>query len=383
MPSAGAAPTGLQRELVRTLSEWDGGSAPITSLYLSVDGRRFPRKQDYELRLAEELRRARDLAESLDLDREAGRSVEADCAAIASFVHERFERGATRGLAVFSSSAAGRWEVIALPRPVRNQTTIGAQADILQLEALLDTYPTTCTALADFKTARLFLASLGRIEEVTEVSDDVPGRHDQGGWAQMRLQRHVDDHRRSHLKHVADTLLRLHDRRRFDHLILAGTTEVVAELERELHDYVARTVRARVVLPIGTSEAEVLERSVALDEELELERERDAVARLRAGTSKGGAVAGLDDVLGALWEDRVASLLVDGELHRPGSACPACGRLTPGTGSCPACGSRTRRVADVVEAGVATAVRHGCDVEMVTHDGLLADAGGVGAFLRF
>jgi len=255
MPSAGAAPTGLQRELVRTLSEWDGGSAPITSLYLSVDGRRFPRKQDYELRLAEDLRRARDLAESLDLDREAGRSVEADCAAIASFVHERFERGATRGLAVFSSSAAGRWEVIALPRPVRNQTTIGAQADILQLEALLDTYPTTCTALADFKTARLFLASLGRIEEVTEVSDDVPGRHDQGGWAQMRLQRHVDDHRRSHLKHVADTLLRLHDRRRFDHLILAGTTEVVAELERELHDYVARTVRARVVLPIGTSEA--------------------------------------------------------------------------------------------------------------------------------
>jgi peptide chain release factor subunit 1 len=371
----------LQRGVVRTLAEWDGGGIPITTLYLSVDGRRYPRKQDYELRLAEELRRAHEVAATLDKD--ARRSVEEDCAAIASFVRDRFERGATRGLALFSASAAGRWEGIALPRPVRNQLEIGPQADILQLEALLDTYPTTCTALADFEKARLFLATLGSIEEVTEIRDDVPGRHDQGGWAQMRLQRHVDDRRRAHLRHVADTLLRLHDRRSFDHLILAGTAEVVAELERDLHDYIVKKVRARVVLPIGASAADVLERSLALDEELELERERAAADGLRAGTSAGSAVAGLDDVLGALWEDRVAALVVDGALHLPGAACSACGRLSAGDGSCPACGAPMRPMPDVVEAGVAVALRHGCRVETVTQDGLLADAGGVGAFLRF
>jgi peptide chain release factor subunit 1 len=248
---------------------------------------------------------------------------------------------------------------------------------------MLDTYPTTCTALLDFEKGRLFLAALGRIEEVTDVWDDVPGRHDQGGWAQMRMQRHVDDRRHKHVKHVADALLRLQERRGFDHLVLAGTTEVVAELERELHDYVRRTVRARIVLPIGSPPQEILERSLELDEELERAREREAVERLRAGASGGAAVLGIDAVLAALWEARVEELVLDGDLRFEGSACGACGRLAASGGRCSACGSRTTSVPDVVEAGVALALRQGSRVETLVEDGLLHDAGGIGAYLRF
>ena len=371
----------LDRELVRRLVGWEPGDAPVTSVYVSVDGRRFPRKQDYEMRLAEELRRAQRLAS--DLDRDARRSVTGDCEAIAVFARERFERGSTRGLAVFCASAAGLWEAVALPRPVRNESYIGRQPNVLQLEAMLDTYPTTCAALLDFEKARVFLAALGRIEEVTDVEDDVPGRHDQGGWAQMRMQRHVDDHRHKHVKRVADTLLRLHERRGFDHLMLAGTTEVVAELERELHDYVGRTVRARVALPIGASEREVLERSLHLDEELERAAEREAVERLRAAASAGRAAVGMDAVLAALWEGRVEELIVDGELRSAGSACTSCGRLAASAGSCRACRARTSRVPDIVETTVAAALRQGGRVETIIEDGLLVDVGGIGATLRF
>lgn len=373
--------TELDQTLVRRLAEWNPGGVPVTSLYLSVDGRRLPRKVDYELRLDEALRRARELG--ANLDKRASASVEGDCAAIVSFVRERFERGSTRGLALFASSSNGLWEDVEIPRPVRNHVDVGSSANVLQLEAVLETYPTTCTTLVDHQHARLFLAHLGRIEEISEVSDDVPNRHDQGGLAQMRLQRHVDDHRQKHLKHVAEELFRLQERRHFDHLVLAGASDVVAELERELHDYVGKRVRARIVLPMTASAQEVLDRSLVLDEELEAHREREEAERLLEAVAARRGVGGLDGVLDAVWEARAAELLVDDELRHPGSICGTCGRLASTNGACSACRGRTEAVPDVVETGVAVALRQGCRIETITQDGLLAEVGGIGAFLRF
>jgi peptide chain release factor subunit 1 len=373
--------TELDQALVRKLVDWSPGEAPVTSIYLSTDGRRYPRKQDYEVRLSEVLRGAKDAAASLP--EAARRSVEGDLEEIGSFVRGRFQRGSTRGLAVFAASSAGLWEELALPRPVRNQAFVGAQANVLPLEALLETYPTTCTALVDYEKARLFCAHLGRIEEEVEVADDVPGRHDQGGRSQSRFQRHVDDHRLQHIRHVAGALLRLLERRRFDHLILAGSSDVLADLERELHDYVSRRVAARLTLPITATAAQVLDRSLQLDEELEAVREREAVSALRQAVAAGRAVTGLPGALDAISQARAAGLLVSGDLRHPGAMCPACGRLAERDGDCSACGASVRRVPDVVETAVAAALRQGSRVENVTHEALLADAGGIGAFLRF
>jgi len=69
---------GVDHSLLRKLAEWDPAGVPITSVYLTVDGRRYPRKSDYEVRLDELLRRARAQAEGL-----------------------------SRGLALFSAHAAG------------------------------------------------------------------------------------------------------------------------------------------------------------------------------------------------------------------------------------------------------------------------------------
>src|SRR5437870_770619 len=216
----------LDRAFVRKLAEWTPGDVPVTSLYLSVDGRLYPRRQDYELRLDDLLRRARDRAAAMG--REAARSVDRDAAQMASFVRDRFDRGSTRGLALFSASRAGLWEDVPLPRPVRDSVAVAPHPDLLQLEMVLETYESFCTVLVDSEKARIFLVELGRIEEQSDLLDDVPGRHDQGGWSQARYQRHIDEHRQRHLKRTAEVLFRLHKRRKFDHLILGGPDEVVA-----------------------------------------------------------------------------------------------------------------------------------------------------------
>ncbi|MGH2637318.1 MAG: host attachment protein [Actinomycetota bacterium] len=373
--------TGLDRGRLRELADWDGGVAPITSVYLTVDGRRYPRKTDYEVRLDELLRRARSRAERLD--RDSARSVQDDVAAMSAFVRDELDRRDTRGLAMFSSHAAGRWDVVQVPRPVRDRATVAPQADLLPLEALLETYRPTCAALVDYAGARLFLVDLGRIDEVSDVRDDVPNRHEQGGRAQMRMQRHVDDHRTKHLKHVAEDLFALWRRRPFEHLVLAGPAEAHHELEPCLHDYLRRRVRASVTLPITATGAEVLARVLQVEEAEERERERSAFDRLaRASAAGDHGAAGLEATLEALGGGRVGELVVSIDLSAPGSVCRVCGRLATTVRSCPGCGGRTDPVPDVVEAAVTTAFRNGSRVETILGDGL-EPLGGIGALLRF
>jgi peptide chain release factor subunit 1 len=236
----------------------------------------------------------------------------------------------------------------------------------------------------DSERARIFLAELGRIEERTELADDVPGRHDQGGWSQSRYRRHIDEHRQRHLKHTAEVLFRFFKRRRFDHLILGGPDEVVQEFEHELHDYLEQLVRARISLPMTASAAEVLERSLQLEEEKERDRERETVERVVAERAAGRrAAAGLGSTLQALGEGRVETLVVSFDLTAPGYECPGCGALALEGGPCAVCGGPKRPVQDVVESAVALALRQGARVETIAEDGRLRALDGIGALLRF
>jgi len=373
--------TELDHTLLRKLAGWSPDGVPVTSLYLTVDGRRYPRRTDYEVRLDELLRSAR--AQALALPEPAARSVEGDIAEISAFVRERFERGDTRGLALFSASAAGLWEEITLPRPVRDRVVVGPRADVRMLEALLEIYEPICLALVDYEKARLFLSQLGRVEEVRDLADEVPGRHDQGGWSQMRMQRHVDDHRTQHLKHVADTLFALWRDRGFAHLVLAGPGEAHRELEGLLHEYLRQRVRAHLSLPMTASLEEIRTRTLEIEEGLEREQEAQVVGHLEEAIASGRGVAGLEETLGALSEGRVGTLVVGLDLAQPGGVCDGCGRLGVKASACPTCGGPMREVPDVVEVAVAAAYERGCEVETVTADERLERLGGIGALLRF
>jgi peptide chain release factor subunit 1 len=376
--------TNVDHSVVRKLAEWTPDGIPITSLYLTVDGRRYPRKSDYEVRLDDLLRRGRAQAEGEGLSKEALRSVMADLEAIGSFVRDEFEREDTRGLALFSADAAGLWEEVRLPRPVRDRATVASAADVLPLEQVLETYRPMCLGLVDYEKARLFLSELGRVEEVTHVIDDVPGRHDQGGWSQMRMQRHVDDHRQRHLKRVAEALFRLLKASPFDSLVLAGPAEAHLDLDHNLHPYLRERIRASVTMTMTATLDEVAARCLEVEEEQERTKEAAKVDALRAAAESGGkAVTGLPGTLAAVAEGRAAEILVGLDLSAPGFSCPNCGRLTERGTRCPACGSTMKPVADVVEEAVARAVRQGSRVETIVHPDGLARYGGIGALLRF
>ncbi|HYZ10886.1 MAG TPA: Vms1/Ankzf1 family peptidyl-tRNA hydrolase [Actinomycetota bacterium] len=374
------------RERIRSLAGWDTGGLPVTTLYLDVDGKRRPRRRDYVRRAETLTTDACDEARTA-MSREAFLTVCHDSDRIRSFVRDGLERrGSVRGLAMFACSAAGLWEALELSHPVRDRVRVAPRPHLVPLEALLELAETFCTVLVDRERARVFLSSLGEIEEVSRLLDDVPGQHDQGGWAQARLQRHIQDHVHRHLKHVADTLLRVQRSRPFDHLVLAGPDEAVAELERDLHDYARRRILERMSLPMASAPDEVLERVTDLEVELESRREREAVSRLRseAGSGTGRAVTGMADTLIALEANRAEVLVVAEDLKASGVRCERCGHLAARPdGPCESCGGPVVEVPDLVEEAVELALRHRCRVETVGDGNMLAEVGGVGALLRF
>ena len=374
------------RERIRTLAGWDTGGLPVTTLYLDVDGRRRPRRGEYVRRADDLVATARDEARRLGQD--AHRSACSDAKRIRSFVSDGLDRrGSVRGLAVFSCSGAGLWEDVELSQPVRDGVRVGSRPHLLPLEALLEMAETFCTLLVDRERARIFMSSLGEIEEVSRLLDDVPGRHDQGGWAQARLQRHIEDHVQRHLKHVADTLLRIQRRRPFDHLVLAGPEEAMAALEQDLHDYARRRILGRVSLPMRASADDVLDRIMHLEVELETRRESEAVRRLlsEAASGTGRAVTGMGGTLTALEANRAEVLVLAEQLRAGGVRCERCGHLASAGPDrpCASCGGPVVEVPDLVEEAVELALRQRSRVETVADGDPLAEVGGVGALLRF
>lgn len=378
MPRRSVASSLPTEDELRQLASFDAGGAPVVSLYLNTDGRRFPRRGDYEVHLADLIRRAR---QATGTDRSARRSLESDLDRIHGFVTKEFDRGRTRGLAFFACSAAGLWRLFRLPVAMRKRVVVDRHPHVLRLESLLARAETFATVLINRERARLFTTRLGETIERTEILDAVPGQHGQGGWSQARFSRHIEELFHKHLKHVAEVAFALSKRERLDRLVLAGPEEIVSTFEKGLHPWLTERVVARLSLPMNASRDGVAEATLAVEEIIESERSADAVGRvLEEFAAKRGAVVGVEQTLAALQEGRVETLVVSDGTPLEAWRCSACGLLVTRGGRCPACGGDMVPVSDLAEEMVDEGLRRRCQV-MTSEARPLPD--GVGALLRF
>ena len=83
---------------------------------------------------------------------------------------------------------------------------------------------------------------MGGLSSETDVTSNVPGRHQQGGWAQMRYQRRVKDHMDRHHKEVAEYLAAYSQVQPQAFIILSGQDEIIANLRQFLPTQVQQQV---------------------------------------------------------------------------------------------------------------------------------------------
>lgn len=363
---------------IRELAGVRGDKAPITSIYLDVDGRRLSRQGDVETELDGLVRSARRRANG-------EQSVHDDLRRVEAYVRGGIDRSRTRGLAIFSCSADQLWRVIELPVPVHSRAVINHAPAVGQLESVVHDHEPIGVLLADRRRARLFVFELGELVDHSELIDELPRDLDIRGERERGTpDHHVEELALQHLRHTAAVAFSLWQQRQFPHLLLAGPDAATAELERLIHPYLRERLCGRAHLAV-TADAETI-RQVAEAAEAEVERAREAalVERLRqAVATRNRGVGGLAPTLAALNDRRAERLLVSKGYADEGWRCPSTGGLFAKGPKSPVTGERMQRVGDVVEDAIEVALTQDIPVTICLGNADLDVLGRVGALLRY
>jgi len=368
----------IAAEVVRKLASFRGEEAPVTTCYLDVDGRRYLRHQDLEREVSVLLKGARSKTNGHN-------SVTRDLSRIEEYVKAGLDRSHTRGLAIFSCTAHGLWEVFPLPVPVQSRVVINTAPAVSQLEAVLEESEALAVLLADKKRARLFVFELGELVEYSELLDELPREYDtRGERDQGDVANHVDAIVQQHLRRAAEAAWRASQEVGFSHLAVGAPDEIARVLESLLHPYLRERLCGRVHVQVNASVDDIRASAIEMERRVERRKEADIVQRLREAVATGRrGVAGLPAVLDALADHRIERLLVSQGYHEAGWRCGPCGSLFVVGRRCGRCEEPMEPLDDVVEEAVETALSQSCRVEICVGNADLDVLGRIGALLRY
>ncbi len=370
----------IDESKIRDLAGFKGEDAPVTSLYLDVDGRRRIRARDVEVALDRMVRPVHER-----YHHEGQESVCADLKRIEDHVRAGIDRSHVRGLAYFACSAHDFWEVVELAVPVRDRLVVNHSPYVRELEAVVARHERFAVLLVDRQRSRLFLFQQGELLDKQERFDLLPRHDDDGGQlGKDQVAGHAAAAAQRHLKNAASVAFDLHQEQGFDHLIVCGPDDVTAELERDLHAYLRERIAGRVHLAVHATDDEIRQMVENVEAEVERAREAAVVDRLRQAVGSGAAgAAGLDAVLEAIVARRVDTLLVSEDYEAPGWRCQSCAWVGTMGRHCPLCENDMDQVDDVVEEAVEEALAQACRVVICRGNADLDVMGRIGALLRY
>ncbi len=308
---------------------------------------------------------------------------------------ERFVEGLVRhcyeegvdGLAIFSCSASDLFLTFPSIIPFDNAFYLSDQPVLRPLAQLASQYQDTLAVMVETDSARLFEISLEGLLAEFSIESYVPGRHDQGGWAQMRYQRHIQDHLNRHHREVSEQLTELFDTGRWKRIVLIGQDRTLANFKDFLPERVKQKIADSFSIPFSAERSKILKQMV----ERLFEREKEGVSRDIEGLKEktpGRATLGLNGTLEALNKGQVQTLYLLSSFNLRGRLCSRCRGLDwvrpplPSQATCPFCQEGMKEV-DLGEEMVRSVLRQDGEVRWIDKHLLLKENDGVGASLRF
>ena len=295
-----------------------------------------------------------------------------------------FERDGAHGLAIFCAGLDNVWRPLPLTEVVPDGIKVGQLLYLAPLVPLVGRGEGALVLVVSREQGRFYRLRGGRLEDLADYFEEQPRRHDQGGWAQARLQRRADELVHEHLKRVAEELGRFVRRLRKPQVVVVTNEET----RREFEDLLSQEVRS-VIAGVAHAEAhaqppELLAVTAPVLERWQAEKETEVVDRWSDELGRNGrAVAGWQATLEAASDARIELLLFREGANHPAKRCPACGRLSLEGSKCPLDGTQLDDSADGLDLAVHQTLAHGGRVWAVRRRDDLDASDGIGALLRF
>jgi peptide chain release factor subunit 1 len=373
-------------DVLRTLAGFQAEDGYAISFYVNLDPSVARTQRDVATRINALLARAQRQAEARHdaLTRAQREGLRGDLERIGRWFENEFDRDGSRGAVVFADGPDGLFSAYTLPRSVPDEVKLGFE---LYLVPLLDAVTRSDSALVAYvgrERAEVFRLDAGRLVAIADASDEVPGRHDQGGWSQARYVRHIETIVERHLRRAAETLAACVRDLRGAPVVLVGAEEIRSEFEELLQSEVGDCVVGWTAAEAHSTPAELLEAAEPVLERWRAGREEQLLGRWREAAGRDGrASAGWEQTLTAASEGRVELLLVQQGADHAAYRCPACGRAQTTNGSCPLDGEAMELDEDGLDLALHRTLEHGGTVSLIRERRDLDPVEGIGALLRF
>ncbi len=292
-------------------------------------------------------------------------------------------RDGARGLVVFAAGLDNVWRVLPLTERVEDEARVSSGLYVAPLVPLVGRGEGALIVAVSRERGQIFRLRSGALEEVEDLSEDQPRRHDQGGLSQARYQRHIDNLALEHLREVAGRLDAMVRQEPGLRVIVIGLGETRAELSELLSHEAEAAVIGQTSAESHASPAQLLELALPILEDWRVSQEQVVLDEWRGEVGRGGrATGGWEDTLEAASDGRIATLLAS-RADRAVWRCPACGRLTVSGGKCPLDGTALEERDHGLDLVMHQTLRCGGTVHAVSQAQDLEPLEGIGAMLRY
>lgn len=368
------------------LAAFEPNGFPFISLYLNAKSDQHGRDNFAPFVRKELASRAKTFAEG-SREREY---FERDAGRIVRYLIDDLEPSAN-GAAIFACTGRdGFFKTIQLDAPFhKNRLHVSDRPHIYPLARLIERNPVYVVLLADTKAARIFVFDLGRVKRLEEFSADVKDFALDGEHSQMRYRRRVENNQELHAKETVEMLERVAMEENAERIILAGDEIIIALLRQRMSTQIANKVIDILRLDIHAPEHEILKATIeSLREDniqTDAEKVNDLFDQFRADSL---ATVGLEKTMYALVQGQADELLLSASPDDILIDKESAAILSPASERVSAVGTAVKPVKEVsrkmiADALVSLARKSGAAITFIEDRNLLADVGGVGAFLRY
>lgn len=303
---------------------------------------------------------------------------------------DRIQGNAGKAKAIFASDKENYWREFDLPaRLPGTSLQVNRRFHLRPLALLMDSAPKLCVALLERAKARLFEYDHHEAVEIQDFFNELPRRGRSDGWAGYdagHAERHVQNDAMQHYRYVADALLEMYERGRFEKLVIGCRDDQWPQINDSLHAYLKQNLLGRFRVDPGLATADEVQTHVErLLGESETSR-RDEIIREVLGQAhmNGRGAVGLKRVLRSLETGEVQTLLIGNRFKAAGVECGNCGHIEMRSAhACSLCNHPVNEVEDLSDALISAALRNGAEIMYVDNDADLDRAGNVAALLRF
>jgi len=290
------------------------------------------------------------------------------------------------GLAIFACDRLGIFETFQTIMPFENEFISNSIPHLKQLAYQADECENALVIMSDSKTARIFQVKLGGfILEEAYLEHEVHRFHHQGGWAQMRYQRHIENQAHKHYSDVAKAATKLLDEYNFENIILIGQHNEI----KKLQDLLPKRVKIKVIsannLQMRENTNLILETIIEDLKNNEDKKESDYVEDI-IEQAPSASVTGMQDTIKLVQEGRSEILVIPNYKKYQGWKCDGClyierDQHQPG---CMKCNGNAHET-DLIEELIRLNFRNSGKIEIVKNHAAeeLEKYEGIGALIRY